>query len=254
MIHPGKATAIIPARYASTRFPGKPLALLKGVPMIQHVCHQVAKAATVERVIVATDDKRIFDVVSSFGGEAMMTRADHPTGTDRLAEVAAKLDAQVIVNVQGDEPLINPQMIDQAVRPLLEDPKLKMGTLASRIDRIEDFYSPNVVKVVRNSAGDALYFSRAPIPWPRDLDRDQLAERLAEVGLYRHIGLYVYRRDFLLDYPGMPQTPLESLENLEQLRALESGVRLHVAETGFSCHGVDTPEDLERVERLMAGR
>lgn len=254
MMTPQKATAIIPARYASTRFPGKPLAMLKGVPMIQHVCHQVAKATTVERVIVATDDRRIFKVVTDFGGEAMLTREDHPTGTDRLAEVAEQLTAEVIVNVQGDEPLINPQMIDQAVRPLLEDPKLKMGTLASRIDQIDDFYNPNVVKVVRNSAGDALYFSRAPIPWPRDFDREQLAERLSELTLYRHIGLYVYRRDFLLAYPGMPKTPLEALENLEQLRALEAGVRLHVAETEFSCHGVDTPEDLERVERLMSGQ
>lgn len=252
MKQPPKATAIIPARYASTRFPGKPLASLKGLPMIQHVCHQVSKAETVERVIVATDDQRISEAVKGFGGEVMMTRADHPTGTDRLAEVAERLDVELIVNVQGDEPLINPRMIDQAVQPMLDNPKLKMGTLATRIDQIEDFYSPNVVKVVKASDGLALYFSRAPIPWPRDLTREQLAENLDKVELFRHIGLYVYRRDFLLEYPQMLQTPLEALENLEQLRALEAGVRLHVAETEFSCHGVDTPEDLERVSRLMS--
>ncbi len=252
MKQPPKATAIIPARYASTRFPGKPLALLKGLPMIQHVCHQVSKAETVGRVIVATDDVRIVETVRGFGGEVVMTRSDHPTGTDRLAEVAERLSDELIVNVQGDEPLINPRMIDQAVGPMLDNPKLKMGTLAGRIDQIEDFYSPNVVKVVKGGNGLALYFSRAPIPWPRDLSREELAESLDKVALYRHIGLYVYRRDFLLEYPQLPATPLETLENLEQLRALESGIGLHVAETEFSCHGVDTPEDLERVSQLMS--
>lgn len=252
MKQPPTVTAIIPARYASTRFPGKPLALIKGLPMIQHVCHQVSKARTVSRVVVATDDERIATVVNSFGGEVMMTRTDHPTGTDRLAEVAEQIDDDLVVNVQGDEPLINPRMIDQAVQPLLDNPKIKMGTLAGRIDQIDDFYSPNVVKVVKDSNGLALYFSRAPIPWPRDLTRDELAASLDKVALYRHIGLYVYRRDFLLEYPKMPQTPLEALENLEQLRALEAGIKLYVAETEFSCHGVDTPEDLERVSRLMS--
>ncbi|MCK4621588.1 MAG: 3-deoxy-manno-octulosonate cytidylyltransferase [Desulfuromonadales bacterium] len=247
-----KATAVIPARYASTRFPGKPLALIKGLPMIQHVCHQVSKAKTVERVIVATDDERIATAVKAFGGEVMMTRADHPTGTDRLAEVAEGINAELIVNVQGDEPLIDPRMVDQAVQPLLDDPQIRMGTLAGRIDQLDDFYNPNVVKVVKDRAGRALYFSRAPIPWPRDLSREELAEALDRVVLYRHIGLYVYRRELLLAYPQLPKTPLESLENLEQLRALENGIRLHVAETEFVCHGVDTPEDLERVSRLMS--
>ena len=246
------ATVIIPARYASTRFPGKPLALIKGLPMIQHVCHQVAKAKTVGRVIVATDDQRIVTAVKKFGGEVTLTRADHPTGTDRLAEVAEQLEDALIVNVQGDEPLINPRMIDQAVQPLLDNPKLQMGTLAGRIDQIDDFYSPNVVKVVKDSSGLALYFSRAPIPWPRDLTREELAGALDRLALYRHIGLYVYRRQFLLDYPQMPKTPLEALENLEQLRALEAGIKLHVAVTEYSCHGVDTPADLERVSRLMS--
>ncbi len=246
-----KATAIIPARYASTRFPGKPLALINGLPMIQHVCQRVVQAETVERVIVATDDLRIEQVVKGFGGEVMMTRADHPTGTDRLAEVAEQLGSGLIVNVQGDEPLIEPRMIDQAVAPLQVDPQIEMGTLAGRIEAIEDFFNPNVVKVVRDQQGFALYFSRAPIPWPRDLSREELSQSLSQVVLYRHIGLYVYRRDFLLRYPKLPKTALESLENLEQLRALEYGVRLFVAETEFACHGVDTPADLERVSGLM---
>ena len=248
-----KVTAIIPARFASTRFPGKPLALINGLPMIQHVYQRVARAKTVGQVIVATDDRRIEQAVLGFGGEVVMTRADHPTGTDRLAEVAEHLDSELIVNVQGDEPLIEPRMVDQAVAPLKADPGISMGTLASRIEDIEDFFNPNVVKVVRDLHGLALYFSRAPIPWPRDYSREQLAQQLTEVALFRHIGLYVYRREFLLRYPGLPKTPLETLENLEQLRALEQGVRLFVAETEFACHGVDTPEDLARVSRLMEG-
>jgi 3-deoxy-manno-octulosonate cytidylyltransferase (CMP-KDO synthetase) len=246
-----KVTAIIPARYASTRFPGKPLALLQGLPMIQHVCQQVAAAELVDQVIVATDDQRILDCVQGFGGEAMLTRADHPTGTDRLAEVAGMLDSELIVNVQGDEPLIQPQMIDQAIQPLLDNPAIEMGTLAAPLTQVEDFHSPHVVKVVRDLAGYALYFSRAPIPWPRDLSSAELKERLSQLAVWRHVGLYVYRRSLLLDYPHWPETPLEKLERLEQLRALERGVRLYVAETGWDSHGVDTPADLKRVEMLM---
>ncbi len=247
-----KVTAIIPARYASTRFPGKPLALINGTPMIQHVCQRVSRATTVDRVIVATDDERIVASVEGFGGEVMLTRTDHPTGTDRLAEVAAHIDSELIVNVQGDEPLIDPRMVDQAVAPLVENRQIQMGTLASPIDEIDDFHSPNVVKVVRRQDGMALYFSRAPIPWPRDLNTDQLAAQLSRLGILRHIGLYVYRRQLLLDYPSWPKTPLEDLENLEQLRALERGIGLYVAETEFSCHGVDTPADLKRVEKLLS--
>lgn len=246
-----KATAIIPARYASSRFPGKPLALLAGKPMIQHVCERVAEAKGVGRIIVATDDRRIVDAVDAFGAEVFMTRADHPTGTDRLAEVAAQIDADLIVNVQGDEPLVDPRMIDEAVMPLLQDDAIQMGTVAARIDAIDDFYNPNVVKVVCDLNDFALYFSRAPIPWPRDLQREELAKLLPLDQYLRHIGLYVYRRQLLLDYPTWPKTPLESLENLEQLRALERGIKLYVAKTAFNCHGVDTPEDLARVEQLL---
>lgn len=244
-------SAIIPARYHSTRFPGKPLAPLLGRPMIQHVYERVRMAKLVDRVIVATDDQRIIDVVRAFGGDAIMTRGDHPTGTDRLAEVAASLDSELIVNVQGDEPMINPQMIDQTVQPLVNSPAVQMGTLAARLTLAEDFYSSNVVKVVRDSAGFALYFSRAPIPWPRDLNDEDLKTLLPQLGVWRHIGLYVYRRSLLLEYPGWPETPLERIERLEQLRALERGVRLYVAETRWDSHGVDTPTDLKRVEELM---
>jgi 3-deoxy-manno-octulosonate cytidylyltransferase (CMP-KDO synthetase) len=247
-----KATAIIPARYGSTRFPGKPLALINGFPMIQHVCQRVANATMVDRVIVATDDERVAAMVDSFGGEVMLTRGDHPTGTDRLAEVAEKIESELIVNVQGDEPLINPRMVDQAIAPLVKNQQIQMGTLASKIAQIGDFHSPNVVKVVKDQSGFALYFSRAPIPWPRDLDSKQLEKILPQPSFLRHIGLYVYRRELLLDYPSWSKTPLESLENLEQLRALERGIRLYVAETEFSCHGVDTPEDLKRVSQLMS--
>ena len=247
-----KATAIIPARYGSTRFPGKPLALINGFPMIQHVCQRVANATMVDRVIVATDDERVAAVVDSFGGEVMLTRADHPTGTDRLAEVAEKIESELIVNVQGDEPLIDPRMVDQAIAPLVKNQQIQMGTLASKIAQIGDFHNPNVVKVVKDQSGFALYFSRAPIPWPRDLDSEQLEKVLPQPSFLRHIGLYVYRRELLLDYPSWPKTPLENLESLEQLRALERGIRLYVAETEFSCHGVDTPEDLKRVSQLMS--
>ncbi len=245
-----KVAAIIPARYGSTRFPGKPLALINELPMIQHVYQRVANAKMVDRVMVATDDARIATVVDGFGGEVVLTRADHPTGTDRLAEVAEKIDSELIVNVQGDEPLIDPRMVDQAIAPLVENKQLQMGTLASKIEQIEDFYNPNVVKVVKDQAGLALYFSRAPIPCPRDLNPDQFAN----VFLLRHIGLYVYRRELLLEYPSWPKTPLEKLENLEQLRALERGIKLYVAETEFSCHGVDTPADLERVSCLISAQ
>lgn len=245
-----RVTAVIPARYASTRFPGKPLVDILGKPMIQWVYERTALSTTVDRVIVATDDERIAAVVRGFGGEVCMTRSDHPTGTDRLAEVAAGIETDLVVNVQGDEPLIAPAMIDAAVAPLLADASIVMGTLKTAITSVEEYLNPNVVKVVTDCSGFALYFSRAPIPYPRDF-ADALAERFAEVGAFKHIGLYVYRRQFLLGYPHLPATPLENLEKLEQLRALEQGCRIMVAETAAPSQGVDTPEDLEKVRSLL---
>ncbi len=237
--------AIIPARYASTRFPGKPLVDIAGKPMIQHVYERTSQATAVGRVVVATDDERIRAAVENFGGEVVMTRDDHPSGTDRLAEVAAGLDSGLIVNVQGDEPLINPAMIDQAVEPLLADDTIEMGTLKSRIDSEEDYLNPNVVKVVTDLNNFALYFSRSPLPFMRD-------RTWRESALYKHVGLYVYRRELLLKYPELPETALEKAEKLEQLRALEHGYRIYVAETGYQSVGVDAPEDVARVLAEMA--
>jgi len=243
-------TVIIPARYASTRFPGKPLADLCGKPMIQWVCERSSLCEVVDRVIVATDDQRIADAVSAFGGDVVMTRVDHATGTDRLAEVAAGLDDELIVNVQGDEPLIDPAMIHAAVAPLLADSTILMGTLGAPLTSLEEFRNPNVVKVVTDRAGFALYFSRAPIPYPRDFVED-LDQRWSELATAKHIGLYAYRRSFLLDYPNLSVTPLEEQESLEQLRALEHGYRIRVATTDLVGQGVDTPEDLERVRAML---
>jgi len=241
-----KITAVIPARYASTRFPGKALAEICGKPMIQHVYERASKASLVNEVIVATDDERIQRVVTSFGGICRMTRMDHETGTDRLAEVAETLDSDIIVNVQGDEPLIDPEMIDQAIRPFLSDLSLRMGTLKTRIRCLHDFLGPNVVKVVTDRNGFALYFSRSPLPFFRDKWRDLKDESFASGKLlcYKHVGLYVFRRDFLLEYAAMAPTFLELSEKLEQLRAIENGVKIRVEETDFESIGVDTPEDL----------
>jgi 3-deoxy-manno-octulosonate cytidylyltransferase (CMP-KDO synthetase) len=244
-------TVVIPARYASTRFPGKPLADLCGKPMIQWVYERSACCESVDRVIVATDDTRIASAVDAFGGEVTMTRSDHPTGTDRLAEVAMGLDDELIVNVQGDEPLIDPAMIQAAVAPMLADNAIPMGTLKTSLTSLEEYLNPNVVKVVTDRQGFALYFSRAPIPYPRDFS-ENLDQHWPELATAKHIGLYVYRRDFLLEYPRLHATPLETQECLEQLRALEHGFRIRVAETGLTGQGVDTPEDLERVRVVLA--
>ncbi|MBE0598790.1 MAG: 3-deoxy-manno-octulosonate cytidylyltransferase, partial [Desulfuromonadales bacterium] len=218
-------------------------------PMIQWVYERTARSAAVDRVIVATDDARIAAAVEAFGGEVQLTRGDHPTGTDRLAEVAGRIDADLVVNVQGDEPLIDPRMIDLAVAPLCADATIPMGTLQTPLTSVEEFRNPNVVKVVSDQHGFALYFSRAPIPHPRD-DAGDLGGLLADSPVYKHIGLYVYRREFLLAYPGLPETPLERLEKLEQLRALEHGYRIRVTTTTLTSQGVDTPEDLDKVRTL----
>lgn len=246
-------TVVIPARYASTRFPGKPLADLCGKPMIQWVYEQSVLCPLVDRAVVATDDARIAEAVTGFGGIVAMTRADHATGTDRLAEVAATLKDDLVVNVQGDEPLIDPRMIEAAVAPMLADPAIPMGTLKTPLTSLEEYRNPNVVKVVTDQNGFALYFSRAPIPYPRDFAAD-LAVRWPELSTAKHVGLYVYRRDFLLRYPTLAPTPLEKQECLEQLRALENGYRIRVAETHLVGQGVDTPEDLERVKAVLAAR
>jgi 3-deoxy-manno-octulosonate cytidylyltransferase (CMP-KDO synthetase) len=246
-------TAVIPARFASVRFPGKALAIIDGKPMIQHVYERTLQASLVNTVIVATDDERIYQAVTAFGGDCRMTRQSHETGTDRLAEVAETLPADIIVNVQGDEPLIAPEMIDQAIRPFLEDSSLRMGTLKTRIRYLHDFLSPNVVKVVTDRVGNALYFSRSPLPFFRDKWQDLKDESFASGKLlcYKHVGLYVFRRDFLVEFAAMAPTFLEVSEKLEQLRALENGMRIDAALVDTVPLGVDTPADLERARTLL---
>jgi 3-deoxy-manno-octulosonate cytidylyltransferase (CMP-KDO synthetase) len=241
---PLEVVAVIPARYASTRFPGKPLADIDGRPMIEHVYRRAAASTAVSRVIVATDDLRIATTVTGFGGNVRLTRADHQTGTDRLAEVAASLDCDVVVNVQGDEPLLDPRAITEAVAPF-RDPAISITTLFRRISSPAELSNPNVVKVVLDRGGFALYFSRAAIPHARD-------PRGGWPPLYKHIGLYAYRRSALLVLAALEPTPLERAEMLEQLRALEHGIRIKAVETAYDTIGVDTPEDLEEVRRLLA--
>ena len=212
--------------------------------MIEHVCERARRARTVDTVIVATDDDRIAAAVDAFGGTAVMTRSDHATGTDRLAEVAAALDSEIVVNVQGDEPQIAPEAIDAAVTRLLETPADQMSTLRRRIEDPADLANPSVVKVVVDRSGYALYFTRAAVPFTRPGHHAPPA--------WRHLGLYVYRREFLLTIARLPETPLERSEGLEQLRVLEHGFRISTAETTFDTIGVDTPEDLERVRKAMA--
>jgi 3-deoxy-manno-octulosonate cytidylyltransferase (CMP-KDO synthetase) len=239
-----RIVAIIPARYESSRFPGKPLALIAGRPMIEHVYRRVA-SSSVDLVLVATDDARIAEAVRAFGGCVVMT-GTHRSGTDRLAEVAQSLACDIVVNVQGDEPLIEPQLIDHALAPLA-DPTVQMSTVR-RIAGAEELQNPNVVKVVVDRDGFALYFSRAPIPYRRSAGGPPAAVA------WTHVGLYVYRRSLLLQLASLAPTPLEQSEMLEQLRALEHGVRIATVETTTETVGVDTPEDLERVRaRLEAG-
>jgi len=244
-----EVVALIPARYGSTRFPGKPLASLRGKPMIQHVYEQTCLVRGLARVIVATDDDRIARVIQAIGGETAMTRADHPTGTDRLAEVAERLSADIVVNVQGDLPFFPPAMIEDAVAALTKASNAVMSTVRTPIYEIDEWHNINVVKVVTDREGYALYFSRSPIPYRRDQEIDVSG---SEIPLgYRHIGLYVYRRDFLFTFTKLPRTPLEQTEQLEQLRALEWGYRITVSETARPTIEIDTPEDLRRAEEAM---
>ncbi|HUQ34676.1 MAG TPA: 3-deoxy-manno-octulosonate cytidylyltransferase [Pyrinomonadaceae bacterium] len=254
-----KAVVIIPARYASARLPGKPLLEINGRPMILHVLERALAARSVARAIVATDDRRILETVLSAGFEAMMTRDDHASGSDRLAEVAAALeDAEIIVNLQGDEPMISPLTIESAIAALLEDEAARIVTTSEEITEASDVLSADVVKVVTDASGRALYFSRSPIPFPRDAVRRYgtlLAALEIEPTLLttfrKHTGLYVYRRAFLLEYTRWPQSVLERSESLEQLRALERGARIKVVEAQTPSIGVDTEHDLERVRRIM---
>ena len=211
--------------------------------MLQHVYERARMARYLTSVVIATDDDRIYQAAREFGARVRMTRSDHPSGTDRVAEVAASENADIVVNIQGDEPLIDPAAIDAAVLPVEHDPDVAMATLKKRIEDPREIDDPNVVKVVTDLAGDAVYFSRCPIPFDRD--------RAADTPYFKHIGLYVYRTDFLCAYPGLPVGPLERTERLEQLRALENGFRIRVAETEYESIGVDTPADLERVARLF---
>jgi 3-deoxy-manno-octulosonate cytidylyltransferase (CMP-KDO synthetase) len=241
----GKVVVVIPARYGSTRLPGKPLVSLNGQPMIQRVYARAKSARRVDRVIVATDDDRIVKAVTSFGGEARMTRADHRTGTERVAEVAAHVEGDVFVNVQGDEPLLDPVAVDTAVAALLEDPGAAVATVATPIKVPGDIMDPNVVKVVLDFDDNALYFSRAPIPWVRDTGNTIQVRHL------KHLGLYVFQREALLEYPTLPQGELERIEQLEQLRWMENGTKIRVAEVEHDAISVDVPEDVARVEKLL---
>ena len=236
-----RTLCVIPARYASTRLPGKPLADICGKPMICRVLERASRAQKTEKVIVATDDERIYDAVRAEGGEAILTRADHPTGTDRLAEVAeAYPEVDLIVNVQGDEPLIEPSVIDELIAPFEMDENLPMATVMVRMDDAAEQLNPNNVKVIVDKLGYALYFSRSLVPYPR----------AAAGPVYKHIGIYAYRRDFLLRYARLEPTPLERAESLEQLRALENGYGIRVLETDCRFVGVDTPEDLALVNKI----
>ncbi len=249
---------IIPARYHSTRLPGKVLIDIAGRPMIQHVYERCLRASLLDEVIVATDDERVRAAVEGFGGTVVMTRSDHTSGTDRLAEVASGMQCDIVVNIQGDEPMIQPEAIDAAVRPFLDNPELRFGTIATEITTVEEHEDPAAVKVVVDAEGWALYFSRAPIPYFRIDDGASRPERPRhhpKSGAWplKHIGLYVYRRDTLLWYAGLEPSRLELTEGLEQLRALEAGCRIRVVEVDYSPIGVDTPHDLERVRALLEG-
>ena len=237
-----KVLGVIPARYQSSRFPGKALSLLAGKPILQHVFERARQARRLSEIVIATDDERIYNSARSFHAAVIMTRPDHPSGTDRVAEIAARSSAGIIVNIQGDEPLIDPAAIDAAVEALLDDPSVPMGTLSKRIQDPDEILNPNVVKVVFNQGGFAIYFSRSPIPY----------DRAGGAVYYKHIGLYVYRRDFLLGYSALPVGPLEKVECLEQMRALENGYPIRVVETEYESLGVDTPEDLEKVSQVFS--
>ena len=237
-----KILCVIPARYASTRLPGKPLADIVGKPMIQHVYERSAQATIPQQVVVATDDEKVFQAVQQFGGKVVMTSSEHQTGTDRLAEVASKYaEVDVIINVQGDEPLIDPKVIDELAQEFLNDTALQMASVMSIMDT-EDYQNPNAVKVVTDLNNNALYFSRSLLPYPRVAGK---------ANVYEHIGIYAYKKDFLLKFAKLEPTPLEQSESLEQLRALENGYKIKMIKTKSKFIGVDSIEDLQTVNELL---
>jgi 3-deoxy-manno-octulosonate cytidylyltransferase (CMP-KDO synthetase) len=238
-----KSVIVIPARYGSTRFPGKSLARLQGRPMIQWVWEAASRSRLSDTVIVATDDDRIADVAAKFGADVVMTKKSHRSGTDRIAEVADKVSAQLYVNVQGDEPLLSPGAVDDLIRGMAESPRIPIGTLAHRIEKQAEWQSPEVVKVVCNRHNEAMYFSRSPLPFMRAWD--------PKAKLLRHVGIYAYRANALATFVALKPSALEQAESLEQLRALEYGLTIQVIETKYRCFGVDTPADLARVEGEM---
>jgi len=258
------AIVIIPARYDSTRFPGKPLAPLNGKPLIRHVYENSKKSNLAKDVIIATDSEKIFKAVQEFGGKAVMTSDRHASGTDRIAEAAAALDYDIIVNVQGDEPLIRHEMIDDVIS-LLDDKKASIGTLIKKIETPAEIFDPNIVKTVCDKDGFAMYFSRAPIPFDREMWKDLSGIRDWGLGIskktkpqapsaspcFKHLGIHSYRRETLLSFAKMEPVELEQTEKLEQLRALVNGLRIKVKETSFETIGVDTPQDLERVKKWL---
>jgi 3-deoxy-manno-octulosonate cytidylyltransferase (CMP-KDO synthetase) len=238
-----RVVGIIPSRYQSTRLPGKALADIAGAPMVEHVHRRASEAKLLDAVVVATDDRRIADVVNAFGGTAVMTHASHASGTDRLAEVAAALSGDIVVNIQGDEPTIAPEAIDAAVKLLLDRPADQMATLRRRIEDLADLANPSVVKLVTDAEGYALFFTRSAVPFVRPGHPRPV--------FWRHPGLYAYRREFLVRLASLAPTPLEQAEGLEQLRAIEHGYRIITTETHADAIGVDTPEDLDRVRLLV---
>lgn len=246
--------AIIPARYGSTRLPGKPLASIGGKPMIQHVYESASKARVLDRVLVATDDRRIAAAVKKFGGEAVLTSKHHTSGTDRLAEVARTIRADLLVNVQGDLPFIHADTITRAVRPLRRDRRIQMGTVCNPIYDEDEWRNPNIVKVLMDRAGFALYFTRSPVPYVRDASIALGSDAKRRLWGYRHLGLYVYRRQFLLKFARLRPTPLEQIESLEQLRAMAYGYRIHVALVDEQSVEVDTAEDLKRATDYLNSR
>lgn len=244
-----KIITFIPSRYDSRRFPGKPLALIAGKPMIQYVYQRAMSCPEISGVFVATDDERISQCVQGFGGKAVMTGREHPTGTDRIAEAVQKMKVKrddLIVNIQGDQPIFHPSAITDLVTPLREDPDVLMSTLKYRISDEREIENTNHVKVVTDREGFALFFSRAPIPFFRNTRSNRI--------YYKHLGFYAYRRDFLTKFSSLPVAELESIEKLEQLRVLESGFRIKVVETTFDSVEVDTPEDIKKVEEIIAGK